>query len=704
MVEERKVALVGAGYIAEFHAEVLSGLDGVRLAAIVDPAIERARALAGKWRIPKVLPDVEALIAAGGIDTAHILVPPPLHRPIAETLLRAGIDVLIEKPMAESAEDCIALQDAAGSTGAALHVNQNFVHHPAHRVVSDTIRRGEIGRLRHVTCHFNMPLAQFTSRQFSHWMFNEPKNLLLEQAVHPLSQIEDLIGPIGELSVTAAPPRHVAEGIDLRMIWLVSMLGMRGSAQLQVALGQTFPAWGLTALCDDGIITADYVNNRVTRQEPSPYMDFWDSYLSGHHTARDLRRQSRRNLVDYVRSTLKLKPRTDYFYRSMTDSIRSFYQMLDGDRAALDGAFGRHMVELCERIAAKVPDADRPPRVNVIRSPLTSNRRADVLVIGGTGFIGQHVVGALRRQHHTVAVMARGTANLPAPFHDPGIVIQQGDVRRDEDVRQVIDGIPVVINLAHGGGAETWPALRHAIVGGARRVAEACLDAGTERLIHCSSIAALALGDPGATITGATPPDPDAAKRNFYTRAKAEAEELLLDLHRTRGLPVTILRPGVVVGEGGIAFHSGIGLYNRERDCLGWNRGDNPLPLVLVEDVANAVERAMSSPNAIGRCYNVVGDVRLTAREYTALLAQALRRPLRYHPQTLTRQYAEEVLKWLVKIAIGRRDASFPLWSDLASRGLVAHFDTSDIKSDLGWYPVADRQAFVQQAFSVHAD
>jgi hypothetical protein len=62
------------------------------------------------------------------------------------------------------------------------------------------------------------------------------------------------------------------------------------------------------------------------------------------------------------------------------------------------------------------------------------------------------------------------------------------------------------------------------------------------------------------------------------------------------------------------------------------------------------------------------------------------------------------VLKWLVKIAIGRRDASFPLWGDLASRGLVAHFDTSDIKSDLGWHPVADRQAFVQQAFSVHAN
>jgi len=34
----------------------------------------------------------------------------------------------------------------------------------------------------------------------------------------------------------------------------------------------------------------------------------------------------------------------------------------------------------------------------------------------------------------------------------------------------------------------------------------------------------------------------------------------------------------------------------------------------------------------------------------------------------------------------------------------VAHFDTSDIKSDLGWHPVADRQAFVQQAFSVHAN
>jgi len=60
-------------------------------------------------------------------------------------------------------------------------------------------------------------------------------------------------------------------------------------------------------------------------------------------------------------------------------------------------------------------------------------------------------------------------------------------------------------------------------------------------------------------VTGATPPDPSADQRADYARAKAMADRLLLTMHASDGLPVCILRPGVVVGDGGPPLHSGLG-------------------------------------------------------------------------------------------------------------------------------------------------
>ena len=112
-MSEVRVGLVGAGFIADVHAEVLTRLPGVRLAAVVDPAESRAQALADKWGVASRYTDAAELI--GKVDAAHVLVPPHLHRAVAEPLLRAGLDVLLEKPMAETPADCAALQDAAAA-------------------------------------------------------------------------------------------------------------------------------------------------------------------------------------------------------------------------------------------------------------------------------------------------------------------------------------------------------------------------------------------------------------------------------------------------------------------------------------------------------------------------------------------------------------------------------------------------------------
>jgi nucleoside-diphosphate-sugar epimerase len=240
------------------------------------------------------------------------------------------------------------------------------------------------------------------------------------------------------------------------------------------------------------------------------------------------------------------------------------------------------------------------------------------------------------------------------------------------------------------------------MVGGAEQVARACLAHRTRRLVHVGSIASLYLGPQPGAVTGATPPDPQAEKRGDYARAKAECDTMLLDLHRRESLPVCVLRPGLVVGAGSSPFHSGLGFFNNEQHCIGWNAGRNPLPFILVEDVAEAIFLALDARAIEGRCYNLVGDVRLTARQYISALGEALGRPLRFHPNSATGLWSAELAKWMLK-RLGGRKAALPSRRDILSRGLTARFDCTDAIRDLGWRPNADPQVFAARALDVHA-
>jgi nucleoside-diphosphate-sugar epimerase len=199
------------------------------------------------------------------------------------------------------------------------------------------------------------------------------------------------------------------------------------------------------------------------------------------------------------------------------------------------------------------------------------------------------------------------------------------------------------------------------------------------------------------------PSDPRAEERADYTRAKAIADDMLIAMHRQQGLPVVILRPGLVVGEGSAPLHAGLGFCNNDQHVIGWNAGRNPLPFVLVGDVAAAIVLACHADKRVeGRFYNLVGDVRPTARDYVAALAKAMGRPLRFHPQSGTGLWLADLGKWVIK-RLGGRKVPLPSRRDLVSRGLGAGFDCSEAKRDLGWQPVADPAEFERQAVAVHA-
>lgn len=698
-----RVCLVGAGVIANIHVEALKNLSNVSCVAVVEPSAERAKAFAEKWKIPAVFADLETALREGAFDAVHILTPPDSHAVLARLCMSYGRHVLVEKPLAAHGTDAKALAALERQApGLVAGVNQNFIYHPAFARLREALAAGAVGPLRSVQVAYNVPLRQLAGRQFGAWMFHIPKNILLEQAVHPLSQIASLIGPIETVEATKAPGIFISPDVAFHGSADALLHSATHTAHLQFAVGRSFAFWQVTAVCDDGVLVADILNNRFTMHGRGALMEPVDMLSQGLAAARSTAGEALANAKNYVMSLAKLKGRSDPFFLSMKASIEAFYaavrsQAAGGQmRPVASMSFAANLVDTCEQMAGKAFVTPTAPPTNISAVPAT---QGEVAVLGGTGFIGAATVERLVEAGYKVRAFARNTRNLPAIFSHPNVTLVRGDIRDAASVMQAISGAATVINLAHGGGGTTWEEIRNAMVGGAQIVAEACLATGVSRLIHVGSIAGLYAGDAGQKITCDTAPDPQSAERADYARAKAEADRMLLAMHKERGLPVCILRPGVVLGHGTSPLHSGVGMFNNEQHCVGWNRGDNPLPLVLVDDVADAIVKAVTAPSAVGRAYNLVGDVRFNARAYMAALARTTGRPLRYHPSPIWQLHLEDWGKWLVKRVVGR-PAARPSLRDLRSRGLPSQFDCSIAKRDLGWTPESNPAAFIRRAFA----
>ncbi|MFN0007732.1 MAG: NAD-dependent epimerase/dehydratase family protein [Planctomycetota bacterium] len=692
----RRVALVGAGWIADAHAEVLAGIEGVRLVAVCDPDRARAEKLARRFGIPRVETSVEALSPAD-VDLVHLLVPPDLHERLARELLEKGLGVFVEKPLALSATAARALADLAERKGLPFGANHNFVHHPAFVRLLARVRAGEIGRVEHVRAVLATPLAQLEAFQFGHWMFRAPANIVYEQAVHPLSLVRALVGKADRVEPTILSTRELLPGQLFHDRWSVAATAGGASVELHLAFGAGFEQFRIEVRGTDGVLEADLRGNALSGEGKSRWLEFWDGYLATSRRGAMLRRDARRVLSRYLKSTLGLGRRDDGFFASMRGSIEAFH------RSPPQAADAVEVLAWCDAIA-RVAAPPAPTRKLPEPAPPRPN---EVCVLGANGFIGRRTVLKLLERGLPVTAVVRRLDALPTEITqgaaDGRVRIVRARLEDRASLDAALAGAKSVVHLATGGG-DAWDEVYRSMVKGTAAAAEAALDAGATRFVYVSSIAALDTGRAGAIEDSlATDPSPDA--RPVYARGKIAAEKALLALRETRGLPLVIARPGVVMGAGTPMQHSGLGLWTRDNHCVGWGAGEHPLPLVWVDDVADALARivAHAGHDLDGKALNLCASPDLGAREFVFELARASGRSLHFHARPLVSSQLMEIGKWIVKTIGGRRDAEFPSWHDLRARSLSARIPSGTARAVLGWKPVDEREAFLDRTVRIHA-
>lgn len=147
--------MVGAGWWAHVaHLPALAADPTIELVAACDPDASRANAAAREFGARSAFTDTAAMLDAVEIDCAVVATPHTTHRPIVEQLLRAGVDVLVEKPMTTTAEDAWVLVELSRELGRTLSVGFTYQYAATAARVREIVSN-EIGELVCVNAEFS---------------------------------------------------------------------------------------------------------------------------------------------------------------------------------------------------------------------------------------------------------------------------------------------------------------------------------------------------------------------------------------------------------------------------------------------------------------------------------------------------------------------------------------------------------------------
>jgi len=252
---------------------------------------------------------------------------------------------------------------------------------------------------------------------------------------------------------------------------------------------------------------------------------------------------------------------------------------------------------------------------------------SEVLLTGGNGFVGRHLVSALQDRGDSVRVLALPTEDTRW-LEQRGVVVHRGDIRRPETLTEPMRKVDRVVHLA--AMMDVWRSMedyRAVNVTGTENVCRAALAAGVGRLVHMSSssVYGMALGRP------ADEGFPLAPFRDPYPVTKAAGDRVVQRMSAD-GLPAVIVRPDQIFGPGDDLHFAVMADRLRAGTGIIVGSGDNAMPLVYVTDVVQGLLLALDHPRAVGRAYNITNDRPLTQQQLLRAIADEIgARPPRLH-------------------------------------------------------------------------
>jgi scyllo-inositol 2-dehydrogenase (NADP+) len=241
--DDLRIALVGYGLAGRyFHAPVLSAVDGLVLAAVVTSSLDRASQARADYPAVVVLPDADLLWQrAGDYDAVVIATPNRTHLPLALEAVSAGLPVVVDKPLARTAEEGAMVVRAAQGAGVLLTVFHNRRWDADLRTAERLLVEGEIGEPWRLETRFE----RWRPEPRDGWRESpDPDDgggLLLDLGSHQVDQALYLLGPVTSVYAEADTRRPGVAVEDDVMLALTHGGGARSTHWLSATAAQVGP-------------------------------------------------------------------------------------------------------------------------------------------------------------------------------------------------------------------------------------------------------------------------------------------------------------------------------------------------------------------------------------------------------------------------------------------------------------------------------
>lgn len=612
-----KVGFVGCGYMARIQIPYVVKIPGVQLIALCDKNEIRVKELAQQCQIPYYT-ELEHMLKETHPDVVHILTPPQTHAALAIQALKAGCHVFVEKPLCLTLKEADAIYTTAQSAKRLVSVDYNYLWSPLVQKAKQIVDSGKLGRVINIQYTMADDFLEAVKKGYGRWALKLPGGIFCDLIPHPLSLICTFLSNAQIVSAHAT-----GTGInDLHELW-VDFTGFDAGATLWMSLRHRPLKHNLSIYCTRGNINIDLRNFCISiildKGLPGPIARVVNTMSESWQRCQGIiknifglifgRFDPKKDTAGAIKAFYKaiakntVPPVSSEEAKAVVKLSATIWDMLKGTPGAI-----RSTVDGKEKVIE---------RKNVTDFVISGvGNSAKVLVTGGTGFIGSHLVHRLVSEGRRVRVLCRPTSRLDALSTDR-VELALGDASDLDSVRQAMKGIEVLYHLAAATGGD-WATHYQGTVIGTQNVLQAAAESVVKKVVYVSSLGVLnASRFPNrGSIDENFSLEKHPGARGDYSRAKLEAEKIAQEYIKLNQLNISIMRPGLVYGPGVTHLFTDAGFQVSNRLVLVVGLGRRLLGLTYVENLVDALLSAEKSKNSNGEVFHIVDDDQPSVWEY----------------------------------------------------------------------------------------
>ncbi len=256
----KNFVIYGCGLISTVHAEAVKSLENANLLGCCDVRAESAKAFAEKYNI-KCYETIDDVLADKQVDVVCVCTPSGTHAELAVRSLNAGMNVVVEKPMALNTADCDKIIEAAEKSGAKITVISQLRTADDVNRAREIVQSGALGKL--VLCDLHM--KYYRSKEYYNNSWRGTKKMdgggaLMNQGIHGVDLLQYIVGPVKNIKSICRTLLHDIEVEDTAVAVVEYENGALGIIEATTAINPSYDremkihgSKGCIEMCDNCI-------------------------------------------------------------------------------------------------------------------------------------------------------------------------------------------------------------------------------------------------------------------------------------------------------------------------------------------------------------------------------------------------------------------------------------------------------------------